>query len=199
MAGRQFGRWTVVRRDALRNWLCKCSCGTEKSVDGATLRNGHSTSCGCLRTEQVVARATTHGMARLARVTPEWITWSSMRGRCSNRKSRDWKNYGGRGIKVCDRWLNSFANFFADMGPRPTPKHSIDRIDNDGPYSPDNCRWVTRTKQSRNRRSNRNISFNGKTRTLAEWGERAGIDPETISFRLKSGWTIERALNTKSR
>lgn len=139
----------------------------------------------------------THGMARKGNVAPEWVIWNAMRQRCKTPTNKAWKDYGGRGIRVCDRWSDDFSAFYADMGPRPSPKHSIDRIDNDGPYSPDNCRWVLRRIQQRNTSRNRFITFAGDTCTLAEWGERTGLRPDTIAWRLAHGKTVEQALAPK--
>jgi hypothetical protein len=128
----------------------------------------------------------------------EYQVWRSMRGRCDRSTDRQFRDYGARGIKVCDRWLGptGFVNFIADMGERPSSLHSIDRIDNDGPYSPDNCRWATRSEQQRNTRANRVLTLSGQSLSVAEWAERIGIPQTTISSRLKSGWCAERALTT---
>jgi len=124
-------------------WLCLCDCGNSKKVLGTNLKRGTSFSCGCLRSELLRRSKQTHGMT----LTSEFNIWNGMRKRCLNKNNKDYKNYGGRGIKVCDRWLNSFENFYVDMGGRPSAKHSIDRINNDGDYEPSNCRWATAKEQ----------------------------------------------------
>lgn len=146
-----FGRLTVIERvgNDIRNqavWACQCSCGNIVTVCGAKLRSGHTKSCGCLHKKTLSALRKTHGMSG----TPEYNSWNSMKDRCRNKDNQDFKNYGGRGITVCDRWLNSFENFFADMGPKPSPNHSIDRKDNDGNYYPGNCKWSTILEQANN-------------------------------------------------
>jgi hypothetical protein len=130
-----------------------------------------------------------HGM----RNTPEYVAWSDMRMRCRNPKHASYKDYGGRGVTICPEW-DDFAVFYRDMGPRPSPHHSLDRSDNDGPYSPENCRWTTSTEQSRNRRNSRYVTYNGLTLTLAEWSQRTGISARALSHRFRSGWAVERAL-----
>jgi hypothetical protein len=125
--------------------------------------------------------------------TPLYIVWASMRRRCEDPKNTRFKDYGGRGIKVCDRWKD-FANFYADMGDRP-PGTSIERINNDLGYFSENCRWATRLEQANNCRSNRVIAFNGQRLTVAEWSRRAGMGPSTIAYRLKLGWSPERAVS----
>lgn len=136
-----------------------------------------------------------HGLS----YTSEYRAWQTMRLRCTNPANAAWPDYGGRGITVCDRWMNDPAVFLADMGPKPSPKHEIDRIDNDGPYSPENCRWVPRKINDRNRRSNRLITHDGKTLTVAEWSERTGLGESTIAYRIKIGWSASRAITTSAR
>lgn len=135
-----------------RTWKCRCVCGKELVVRQDCLRSGNTTSCGCQRKVHAAVairkRCTTHGQSKLA----EYFVWKTMKARCRNPKNLEFKNYGGRGIKVCDRWLNSFEAFLGDMGRRPTPAHSIDRINNDGNYEPGNCRWATWKQQAANRR-----------------------------------------------
>lgn len=126
----------------------------------------------------------------------EYRAWSCMRTRCNNPKFVDWNLYGGRGIKCCDRW-DSFVQFFADMGPKPSPGHSLDRKDSDGNYEPSNCRWATAKEQANNwKRRNRRIEFMGQTLSLPDWANRMGISRESLRDRLKSGWPVEKALTT---
>lgn len=136
-----------------------------------------------------------HGLS----YTPEYRAWQTMRLRCTEPTNAAYPNYGGRGITVCDRWLNSVEHFVSDMGPKPTPKHELDRIDNNAGYSPENCRWVERKINDRNRRSNRLIKHDGAQVSLAELAERHGIRPDTLAYRIDSGWTLDVALNTPTR
>lgn len=134
----------------------------------------------------------THGLSK----TTEYRTWNAMLQRCQNPKNTAFNRYGGRGIIVCDRW-QLFENFYADMGPRPSPKHSIDRINNDGDYEPDNCRWATPHEQARNKRGNYLVEWRGEIKCLTEWSEVVGLTCDTIKRRLDSGWSVERVMTTK--
>lgn len=201
-AGTRFGKWSVLARASAPDgqhgfafWFCRCDCGTERVVVGYALRRGKSLSCGCDVAERISAAMAEHGMTD----SPEWETWSSMRRRCYDPSMASYDNYGGRGIRVCDRWLDSFENFYADMGTRPSDKHSIDRINNDGNYEPDNCRWATWTEQANNRRSTVRLPFRGRTLSTTEWAEVIGIHSSTILARLRDDWSIEEALTTPIR
>lgn len=136
-----------------------------------------------------------HGLS----YAPEYRAWQTMRLRCTETSNPAYKNYGGRGVKVCDRWLGSVQAFIDDMGPKPSPKHELDRIDNDGNYEPGNCRWATRKVNDRNRRSNRVVAFRGESHALAEWCERFGLPRDTAWKRLASGWSVEQTLTTPVR
>jgi len=192
--GFRFGRWVAVDfafyKDATSFWLCKCDCGISKVVRLGTLTSGTSKSCGCLQKEKV----TTHGMKK----SPEWGTWSTMRGRCYNQKTIHYADYGGRGITVCDEWRHSFEQFYKDMGDRPTSKHSLDRINNDGNYEPGNCRWATGVQQHNNTRGNVFITHNGEVKTVAQWCFILGLSRHTIDWGLNKGLSINEILIKKN-
>lgn len=196
LAGQTFGRWLVLRlieADRGLRWLCRCQCGTEREVSGGHLKSGASESCGCITREVTSERNRTHGKSE----SREYEIWCGIKKRCHDKKCTRYSDYGGRGIKVCDRWLHSFENFLADMGPCPSKKHSIDRFpDNDGNYEPGNCRWATGLEQGRNCRRNRVMTWSGKSQCIAAWSEEIGIDAKTIQRRLGLGWSDEEALTT---
>lgn len=199
--GQRYGRlvsvWFVDIHKGHRRWLFRCDCGNESIAHALNVRRGATRSCGCLEHETRVANCATgrtkHGRAR----TLEYRTWISMNRRCADPTRPDYPRYGGRGIKVCERWRNSFETFFADMGERPSIKHSIDRIDHDGHYEPGNCRWALGKTQQRNLSSNRRVLYEGQEMTLAEACECAGrlADYDAIYMRvIKCGWSLEKAL-----
>ena len=170
-------------------WNCRCDCGSEKVVAASSFTRGGVKSCGCKTGELIAKARTTHGGTN----TTEFWIWRSMKARCLNPNHKAFKNYGGRGIKICERWLHSFDNFLADMGPRPAG-YSINRIDNDGDYKPGNCEWVTWVEQQNNRRSNHLLEFNGKSQTITQWALEIGMKPCTLLRRVKNRWTIEQCL-----
>jgi len=195
LSGRVFGRLTVVRYLGKRRWECVCECGTIKSVMGDNLKSGDIESCGCLRLERLLAHNTTHGWSR----TPTYKSWAGAKDRCANPSIPCYPSYGGRGIKMCDRWASSFEAFLEDMGPRPSSKHSLDRVDNNGDYEPGNCRWSTTKEQANNRRSNRPVPAFGESKTIPEWAAdpRCAVRAVTLRQRIKSyGWSVEKAITT---
>ena len=193
LTGQRFGRAIALERDygfkGQAYWRCVCDCGKFFSTASHSLRVGDCKSCGCLNSEKARERSTKHGMKH----TKAYRAWKHLKARCYNEKVKEFHNYGGRGIKVCDRWLESFENFIADMG-HPQPHESIDRINNDGDYCPENCRWTDSKTQSRNTRRNRFITLNGESKTIAEWSEITGIEESAITKRLKLGWSDHDAL-----
>jgi hypothetical protein len=194
--GARFGRLTAVRRSPRRRfWLCQCDCGQTVEVFSSSLIQGVTRSCGCLAREIWLSARTKHGRHG----TKEWKAWIGMRYRCSDPKYILWKDYGGRGIRVCERWKNSFEAFFQDMGAAPSPEHSLDRIDSDGDYSPENCRWATLAQQAGNKRTVRLYEHEGRRLHLADWSRVTGINYGTLMDRIRSGWSIEKALTVPVR
>ena len=170
-----------------------CDCGNFKTVTWDSISAG-TRSCGCLQHEKKFEYLITHGMSK----SPEYSIWCLIKRRCTNPKDKCFATYSKRGI--CQEWLNSFEAFYKDMGPRPSPEHTIDRIDNDGPYSPNNCRWATKPEQARNKSSNVNLTYQGKTQCLTDWAKEMNMPKLTLYSRLKrSGWSVERALTTPVR
>ncbi len=191
MTGATFGAWTVIRQGPHRlkriTWVCRCICGVIKNVEGVSLRDGDSRSCGCVAQENTRKRLTTHGMTG----TPIFNIWKGMQSRCKNPNTRSFPHYGERGISVCERWI-TFEAFFEDMGPSWAPGLTIERDDNDKGYEPGNCRWVPKSEQSRNRRTNHALDTPWGVMTIAEAARKAGISWFTLRNRVKKGWPQER-------
>jgi hypothetical protein len=179
--GNKYGKLTVVRKlDGGKNttWVCICDCGNEKVVNRSNLSNGHVTNCGC----EIYKKPIKHGMCN----SVEYHTWGSIISRCTNPKNKAFKNYGGRGIKVCDRWLQSFEHFYSDMGHRPSEDHSIDRFpNNDGNYEPANCRWATKQEQAVGRNTTVWIDYNGQRMYQKELANYFGIMDSTFCAVIK--------------
>ena len=201
LTGKRFGKLTVIKKHnqdkwGCWNWLCKCDCGKESIVSGGHLRGMKTKSCGCSRKE---SKNFSHKMTG----TRIYSIWQAMKSRCYYEKSEIFKYYGGRGIKVCDEWKNSFISFYewsmkngydenAERG-----QCTIDRIDVNGNYEPNNCRWATIKQQANNTRRNHFIEYNGKTQTVSQWANELGVEPDSIFNRLQKGFTEEEALTLK--
>lgn len=201
LSGSTFNRWTVLSFDRfhkhLEFWNCRCACGKERSVRGHDLLHVKSKSCGCLSIEVSREKAIIHGHTAHGSTSREFHSWCAMRQRCSNKNSANWKHYGGRGITVCNSWCD-FSNFLRDMGRCPDGC-SIERIDNDGNYCPENCKWATKEEQMNNTRSNHMLTLGNKTSTVRQWERALGFNTGVIQSRINNGWTVEDALTTKPR
>lgn len=172
---------------------CRCDCGITKTIRYDDLRSNRTVSCGCYNKENTKTKFTAHGM----RNHPLYNIWNSMIQRCYNPNSKSYKNYGGRGIIMCDEWKNELTGceqFATDMGNRPSHKHSIDRIDVNGNYQPNNCRWATPDQQMRNTRRNKLLSYNGITKPLVEWAEEYNLPYDILAGRIRKKWSMETAL-----
>ena len=213
LTGQKFGRLLVLRcvdntTSKAVLWECLCECGKICTVKGILLRRENTKSCGCLRREimrQVAAtRNLRHGEGSNGKETPEYRAWSNMLSRCNNNKHQLFGDYGGRGVKVCERW-HVYENFIFDMGRRPSRKHSLDRIDNNKNYMPENCRWATMVQQNNNQRPRRKrkeynitdfVNYAGKTQTVLAWMKELARNPDTYRARRRAGMSIEEALFT---
>ena len=195
MIGQRFNRLVVEAELPERMWgkrayRCRCDCGAEVRTTGNHLKRGNTQSCGCYQRDRVRETHLTHGRPLTDKT---YQCWLNMRRRCTDETQPRYDRYGGRGIKVCERW-QSFENFLADMGEKPRGK-SLDRYpDNDGDYESSNCRWATPGQQNRNKSNNRLITFDGKTRTLQDWATHTGINQPSLHYRLSAGWSIKDAL-----
>ena len=211
LTGQVFGRLTIIKqvpniKPKHSRWLCLCECGRKVETNGTNLRQGNTRSCGCLKREASIAtgkRNATHGMTN----SKEYRTWRQMMWRCLNPQSADYDLYGKRGIRVCERWRNDFMAFYSDMGPKPSPEHSIDRINGNGHYSCGqcqecidqgwemNCRWATRSQQGRNKANNAFLTYNDEIRCAAEWAEITGIPAYIIRQRMARGLPAGKVLS----
>lgn len=194
IAGHRFGKLVAVLPVAMTKsgavWLFQCDCGEEKQVRLGNVRNGHTSSCGCLHRQKAKEANTTHNMSR----TAVYKVWAAMVGRCCNPDDAGYPHYGGRGINVAQRWRESFAAFIEDMGPRPTANHSIERLDNDGNYEPGNCVWLVQKEQGQNTRRVRRFRFRGSHLTIRQLSLQYGIPHRSLLRRIDAGWPIERAV-----
>jgi hypothetical protein len=184
LTGQTFGRLTVVRRqentkEGIAKWECLCECGKYTICRGSRLRSGETKSCGCIYPG--------------TSIRPEYRTWQSMKDRCLNPNNRQFKDYGGRGVRMYDNWIESFTEFYKYVGPKPTSNHTIDRINNNIGYFPGNVKWSTVKEQNNNKRNNLIITFNNKSATLAQWAEFIGISKDILNQRIHRGWPIEKA------
>lgn len=200
MTGKRYSSLVAIRpTEKMKNgnmkWQFICDCGVECEIDGYNVRSGKTTTCQVCGAERLRLASVKHGISE----TPEFSTWADIQSRCYNKKGPSYKDYGGRGIKVCKKWLDSFQCFFSDMGVRPSRQHSIDRIDNDGDYEPENCRWATINEQANNKRSNRKVTINGQTKNLHEWAKKIGISDSALSLRLKNNLPVNDLLKPSQR
>ena len=168
-------------------WRFECDCGKIFDSTPSHFKSGRNKSCGCIHKDTI----TKHGYSK----NPLYSIYTSMIARCKNPNSTSYHRYGARGISVCDRWLNSFEDFCSDIGDRPSHQHSIDRIDNNKDYYPDNCKWATKKEQARNRRNTKLITHNGRTASIPEWSEITGIPQQLIQTRIRRGWSDEDAIS----
>lgn len=192
MIGKKFKRLLVIARFSINGkttnrFICKCEC-FNYSIVTKTCLNGRTGSCGCLNRELMRNEKMTHNMTR----TTSYNIWSSMKSRCYNQKNHKYKNYGARGIIVCESWRISFENFLSDMGQRPTKNHSIERINNNGPYSKENCRWATLREQHFNKTKTVLISYNGNQYTTEDIAKLTNSNAQNIGLRIRRGWPIEK-------
>lgn len=201
LTGKTFTRLTVIKLDRIERkkvyWICKCICGTKKIIRTDTLLKETTRSCGCLQKELTKIRFDKYRYKHGKKYSKIYKIWEGMKQRCKNKKNTAYANYGGRGITLDPRW-EKFENFYEDMGD-PGKEQMLERINNNKGYYKENCKWATRVEQNNNKRSNRLITFNGKTQNITQWATEIGIYENTIQSRLRLGWSLERALTQKVR
>ena len=200
LIGKKFGKLIVlnhfINEKGNRVCICRCECGNIKEILSNSLKSKNTVSCGCYGISLLRKyRFKKHGKYR----TEEYKVWSGMKQRCYNNQSESYPYYGGRGINICDKWLNSFENFIKDMGKRPGKNYSIERIDNNGNYEPGNCRWATIKEQGNNKRNNINIEYKGKIKTIGEWADEFGFNRDTLLQRFKKNNNFEEIIKTKTK
>jgi hypothetical protein len=199
IAGQRFGRLTVVsvshtNTDNKVCWNCVCDCGVNKVINGRSLRSGNTHSCGCIARAQLGDRARTHGGCSGGKKTPEYHIWRAIISRCCYPNNKNYHQYGGRGIKICDEWHTDFLSFIESVGKRPDKSFWLDRLKNDKGYEPGNCKWVTIEDQQNNKRTNRILTHNNESHTVAEWAKKLSIPSQRIYQRLHRGVSISKAL-----
>lgn len=202
LTGQQFGLLEVIEispcKKEGRSWfICKCKCGNiTPPIRGTTLIQKLVSSCGCITSELISKSKIKHGICkRIGKsrtYTTEYNTWLAIKNRCLNNKCIQFKDYGGRGIKICDRWLNSFENFLEDMGHKPSMNYSIDRKENNKDYCKENCRWATRIEQQNNKSNNNHLTINNETHTIAEWAKIKNIKYSKLLYRVKMNMPIDK-------
>lgn len=200
LIGHNFGRLAVLGKSENRNkecrrlWICSCSCGNLVCVDTKSLTTGSTTSCGCYRREKHKRLITKHGESK----SKLYYVWNDMKSRCTDTNADQYKDYGGRGISVCDEWKSSYEAFRDwAIGSGYVDGLTLDRIDVNGDYNQSNCRWVNMKTQSNNKRNNRVVKYNGQSHTISEWSELTGIRKETLLYRINAGWDIHEAMTRK--
>jgi hypothetical protein len=196
LTGERYGRWLVLgfSHKIERNpyWFCRCYCGTKRAICGGNLKNGHSLGCGCTRMANMAASVTKHGATHEGKRPPEYTAWMNIRRRCHSPIASDYSRYGGRGISVCDEWIDDFSRFFFDMGPRPSSRHSIERLDNDAGYSKSNCIWATSQVQANNRRNTIFIVLDGEKISLPDACRKMSVNYNMVKRRRLLGWPQHR-------
>lgn len=200
LTGKKFGRLTALRRDPKKysdvHWICKCLCGKTTSVVTSFLISGHTRSCGCMRRDAAKKMGTatrTHGEGHGDKVSVEYMAWRSMLDRCRNKNNSAFKHYGGRGIRTCRRW-HKFENFLADVGRRPSKKHSLERVKNNQGYKPSNVQWATWSEQANNKRTSKRITISNRKSTVSQWAKLYNITASTLRGRIMRGWKPKDAV-----
>lgn len=195
-SGHRYGRLVVIdpagtQGNGQTRWNCRCDCGNATIAIGSNLASGNTSSCGCLGDESRHSHGTHHlSGTKLCR------TWREMKRRCEDADNHAFASYGGRGVTICERWSRSVIDFATDVGEPPSPAHTLDRRDNDGPYSPENCFWATPTEQANNKRTNHRLTHDGETLTVAQWARRARLPYRTLYSRILRGWSVADAIET---